>query len=349
MTAEAYAGVRAPDYASYEPLSLAQPLVAGGSLRVDLRALTSLPIAVTGQAMVIGAIDGTPQTHHSTIDVDWRPTRDIVVRSDTRFLEAELANEHAQARIRYKQVTSFLLDVTVRTSADWIWDPSLTQQDEVGEARRYLDLGPIVLQVLASIRAGTVLYDNIDLLVRGAWAPQFPRSADETAWSAPYVEASGAADLRLRRTVTLGASALTRQVITRELDLPPPVVDIAGIAEPLTSFQRMGQLGFAELGVSAKMSLGARRFSAMVETYGRHTRYIDSYCAPDTTNLGCAVPVASTAPLTTDTRFGGRVTVDAWVNRNLRLFASYDVSSALSRVPEITGYKSLRLVMEGVY
>jgi hypothetical protein len=43
------------------------------------------------------------------------------------------------------------------------------------------------------------------------------------------------------------------------------------------------------------------------------------------------------------------MTVDAWVGRRIRLFASYDVSSALQTAPEITGYKSLRLILTGVY
>ena len=60
----------------------------------------------------------------------------------------------------------------------------------------------------------------------------------------------------------------------------------------------------------------------------------------------------SCAPLdvpTIDVRGGGRFLVDAWVGRRIRLFASYDVSSAFDFAPEITGYKSLRLAVTGVY
>ena len=40
---------------------------------------------------------------------------------------------------------------------------------------------------------------------------------------------------------------------------------------------------------------------------------------------------------------------NGWIGRQLRLFASYDLSSRFDFEPGITGYKSLRLMMEGVY
>jgi hypothetical protein len=52
---------------------------------------------------------------------------------------------------------------------------------------------------------------------------------------------------------------------------------------------------------------------------------------------------------TEDLRGGGRFTLDAWVGSQLRLFASYDVSSQIDFQREITGFKSLRLMMEGNY
>ena len=351
VTLSAYQGVRAPDYASVDALSLAQATVQGASLRVDLRALTSLPIAITGQFMALGAIDGTPETHHADIDIDWRPRRDIVVRSEARWLDGQLANEHLQLRGRYKQQTNLVFDLQIRSSADWRWDPSLTQQDEVGDARRYLDLGPVVPQVIGSARAGTVLFDNIDILLRGALASEVNTKTDidTSAYSAPYVEGAAAADIRLRRTITIGASVLTRRTTVSDAKLPAPVVDLAGTPQPLADIRHIGQYGFVEGGLSAKMSLGARRFSAAVEVYARRTHYEESYCTASATGDACATPVTSSAPFTEDIRGGGRVSVDAWVNRHLRLFAQYDVSSALAMAPEITGYKSLRLVMEGVY
>jgi hypothetical protein len=89
------------------------------------------------------------------------------------------------------------------------------------------------------------------------------------------------------------------------------------------------------------MSLGARRFSAQLEIYGRRTRFATTYRDPSPDPID-AVP-------TTDLRGGGRFSVDAWIGKRLRLFVSYDVSSGLDLVPEITSYKSLRLTMTGAY
>jgi len=66
------------------------------------------------------------------------------------------------------------------------------------------------------------------------------------------------------------------------------------------------------------------------------------------------MPAAGWRPLsepidTSDLRGGGRLTVEAWIGKRLRLFAAYDASSAIEHSPEITGYKSLRLTMTGVY
>ena len=52
---------------------------------------------------------------------------------------------------------------------------------------------------------------------------------------------------------------------------------------------------------------------------------------------------------TSDLRFGGRVTLEAWVSNQLRMFAAYDLSSAIDAQPEISGYRSLRLIVSGVY
>jgi hypothetical protein len=48
-------------------------------------------------------------------------------------------------------------------------------------------------------------------------------------------------------------------------------------------------------------------------------------------------------------RWGGRATIDAWIGQKLRVFASYELSSAITFQPWISGYKSLQLVMEGIY
>ena len=96
------------------------------------------------------------------------------------------------------------------------------------------------------------------------------------------------------------------------------------------------------------MSLGARRFSALAEGYGRRTRYARTYCQSDAAGADCRSIVAPGIDYT-DFRWGGRVTIEAWIGSRLRLLASYELSSRMDLAPEISGFKSLRLIMEGVY
>jgi hypothetical protein len=185
------------------------------------------------------------------------------------------------------------------------------------------------------VRAGTLIAENVDLLAR------FTLSSDQGedelpphAFSASYVELAGAAEVRVRRTVAAGVSALVR---TTERVVPMPILDERNTEQALPEASAIGEDRFVEIGVNSRMTLGARRFSAMLELYGRRTRYAEVYVDPQ-------LPVDRF-----DTRGGGRFTLDAWVGRRIRLFASYDLSTQLESAPEITGYKSLRLTLTGVY
>ena len=114
---------------------------------------------------------------------------------------------------------------------------------------------------------------------------------------------------------------------------------MSGIVQTLQPGAAMGETEFTELGARARLSLGTRQFSSTIEVYGRSTHYAELYLSPDPKDR---VP-------TSDVRGGGRVSLDAWIGKQLRLFASYEVSSALDFEPEITSYKSVRLTMTGTY
>jgi hypothetical protein len=241
-----------------------------------------------------------------------------------------------QFRARYHQVTNLVFDVMRRFDTDWRWDPSLIADDSTS-ARRYLDLGPVLPQFIASLRGGTLIAENVDLLARGTIAGDLTKTGEtKSSFSAAYVELGGALELRLRRTVALGASVLSRQTKREDL-VDGPINDVRLVPQPLAPSAATGEKGFTEFGARMRMSLGARQFSAMAEVYGRQTRYAEVYRDP--TN-----PIDGS-----DVRGGGRVTLDAWINKHLRLFASYDLSTAIAHTPEITSYKSLRLTMTGVY
>ncbi|NVB77735.1 MAG: hypothetical protein HOV81_05010 [Kofleriaceae bacterium] len=241
-----------------------------------------------------------------------------------------------------------MFDFTHRHRSDWRWDPSVTNPDPL-QARRYLDLGPIVPQALISGRAGTLIKENVDLYVRGAYSFDMVDEGEaKNTYSAPYLELGGALEVRLRRTIGLGLSGLTRQT-QRTAKVSTEIPDIPNQIDPLPAqySSDLGERGFTELGTTLRLSLGARRLSALVEVYGRRTRYALVYCDGATTpNCQNAL---DTGLMTQDLRGGGRVSIDAWIGSQLRLFASYELSSQLDFQPEISGFKSLRLTMEGIY
>jgi hypothetical protein len=335
VTATTYAGGRHADYTT--DLANERFTVAGASLRVDLRQLAALPIAITGETLsMLSGVAGVPDTAHRQLAVDWQPRRDITIAGSLRTLDDKLASEHLEVRARYKQTTNVVLEVTRRYDNDWMWDPSfVTANEDPTAARRYLDLGPVLPQIVASLRGGALLFDNIDLSARTTIAGDLTRDGDtKSSFSASYLELGGALDVRLRRELAIGISALNRQTAREDF---VPVIDLAGIAQPLPPSAAMGETSFTELGARARLSLGVRQFSSTVEIYGRSTHYAELYRDP-------ADPVP-----TSDVRGGGRVSVDAWIGKQLRLFAAYEVSSALDFTPEVTSYKSVRLTMTGTY
>jgi len=347
----AYGGSRVPDYTLVEVTDQDRSGIVGASARIDLRALKArIPFAAGVELLQFTARGGTldPATGHGMLQLDWRPRQDIALVGQARLLDGKLANEHVQLRSRYKQVTNLVFDLTYRSDNDWRWDPSVTNPDPL-QARRYLDLGPVVPQLIFSGRAGTLIKENVDVLVRGAVADdRVDRDDQRNTFAARYVEIGGGFEVRLRRTVGVGFTALTRQT-KRFATLTDQINDVEGVIEPLPRpySPTIGERGFSELGTSVRMSLGARRFSALAEAYGRRTRYALTYCKSNGA-LACNNEV-DTGILTDAFRWGGRATIEAWIGSRLRLFASYELSSRIDLAPEISGFKSLRLIMEGVY
>lgn len=334
-----YSGVRHSDYTRTQ--SNRRPAVFGASLRFDLRGLPRpLPIALQGEFLALGeSVEAEqPATQSAMLQGDWRPRRDIAVIGQVRTLDGNVASQRVEVRARYKQVTNLVFDLMRRTENDWRWDPSLVAPDlETGTARRYLDLGPVVPQVVGSLRAGTLIAENVDLYLRGAFAADVGDEPGElrNSFASPYAEVGGAFEVRLRRAIALGASVLTRD--TQRGEDVMPTRDTPGSTQAIPANELRGEEGFTEAGATLKLTLGARQFSTGVEVYGRRTRYAILYEDPI-----LEIP-------NTDVRLGGRVSLDAWIGPNLKLYAAYDATSTLEMSPQVTGYRSLRLMMSGVY
>jgi len=336
VTATAYAGGRHTDYTT--DLTAERYAVLGASLKIDLHKLAGIPVALTADTLAMSSnVAGQADSTHRQVEVDWQPRRHVTVLAQLRTLDDKIANERLQLRARYRQVTNLVVDIMRRFDTDWRWDPTLISAtaDDPMAARRYLDLGPVLPQVVASLRAGTLIAENVDLLARATIAGDVTsNTAPKSSFSAGYVELGGALEIRLRRQLSVGASGLTRQ--SNRTDVTP-IVDERLVAQPLPASAATGEDRFTELGTRIRMSLGARRFSTMLELYGRRTSYPALYADP-------------TNPVDTrDLRGGGRFTVDAWIGQRVRLFVAYDLSTAIESSPEITSYKSLRLTMTGVY
>jgi hypothetical protein len=348
-----YAGSRVPDYTLVEVTDKDRSGIFGTSARVDLRALKRpIPFAFGVELLQFTARGAATDqaSSHGTLQVDWRPNNELALIGQARVLDRKLANEHIQLRSRYKQVTNLVFDFTYRHETDWRWDPAVGNDDPLA-ARRYLDLGPVVPQMMASGRAGTLIAENVDVLVRGAIASDRANSeAQRNTYVGSFAELGGGFEVRLRRTVALGVSGLTRQT-KRYATVSGQIQDVPGTPQPVPRpySPDVGERGFAELGTSLRMSLGARRFNALVEGYGRRTRYSLVYCAGSSDVGSDCRSALDTGILDQDYRFGARVTIDAWIGSRLRLFAAYELSSRIDLAPEISGFKSLRLMMEGVY
>lgn len=345
LQATAFVGYRHPDYTRDLPAMdiPKQPTVQGATARFDLRELHApLPIAASFEVLHVGrtddAVDNTIalDSTHTQAELDWRPLRDTALIGQLRWNDGKPANEQITLRTRYKQVTNLVAELIVRQDTDWQWDPAVVlPQGDPMTPRRYLDLGPVLPQSIGSLRAGTLLWENVDLYGRVAIARDLTKKDQTTSGqNASYYELGGAIEVRLRRTVSLTASASTHQT---QLEHATPIVDVMGTPQTLPVSTQIGESSFGEVGTAVRMSLGARRFSAQFELYGRRTHYADLYRVD-----GVMLP-------TVDIRGGGRFTIDAWIGKRVKLFAEYDLSTAIDFAPEITGYKTLRLALSGNY
>ena len=344
-----YVGSYVPDYTFNPALPSARAGIAGGSIRFDLRDL-SKPIPITLGIAQVSLTQGTNKdsSTHTQYEVDWRPRRDLALVAQARQLGDKFVNQHVQLRARYKEVTNLVFDVTHHASTDWRWDPTVLDPDPQGP-KRYLDLGPVLPQIIASARAGTLIAENIDVYARGAIASDRSTTQLQDTYTASYLEEGGALEVRVRRTVAVGASVLARQT-ARDDQVTAEIIDVPNQpdAVPVNASAQMGERSFTEAGATTRLSLGARKFSMLLEFYGRRTRYALDYCALESGMSDCRSALSTGIPQVAY-RFGGRAQIDAWIGERLRLFASYDLSAAPDFLTNVTGYKSLRLMMEGIY
>ncbi len=347
--AAAYVGSRVPDWyeddRAYPDVRAQRGLVTGGELAVDLRR-AKLPFLVRFRAMAF-------ENHgHADATVDWNARKDLLATGTVRTFDGAISHEQVTVRYRLSEETRLVIDGRYRQRRDPIWDYAFRDPDEPGAARRYLDRGPSLPRATARARAGTVLLDNIDLLLHGGFAVDTRLEGGEVSYhSAGYLEAGTALEVRVRRAFIVGAQGLWRTYRHRDPELP--IIDVENQVQPLDlPVRNIGERNLVEGGLAARFSGGARKFSAAAEVFVRRTRWAERYRddgTPDPQAGGLGDVEADVILGEFDVRGGGRISFDAWVTRRLRLRAEYDLSTALDGAPEIRGLKALRVQAEGRY
>jgi hypothetical protein len=186
---------------------------------------------------------------------------------------------------------------------------------------------------LLSVRYGTVLLRNLDLLVRASAAldRRSPKAAPNS-FSSSYAEIGGATEVRVRRSVRVGAALSARRYFLNNESSPSL---IPGQPDDLPS--TLGSTGvnsFWEGGLNFNYSPGARQFSANAEVYGRRYAFRSEYLSENSTDL----------------RSGGRFSLEGWVRDRVRLKAEYDLSfGPLVMAPELRTLKTFRVLVEGSF
>jgi hypothetical protein len=302
---------------------------AGASARVDLYELRRIPIVLTADTLEFGDFG------HREYGVAFRWKPDILIRGSVRQLDSQLARQTLAVWARLSEVTTLTAEVDNRSADDWIYDLIVMRPpSRAGDLRNYLNLGPPLPRLQLDVRAGTVLLRNLDVLLRGAAAFEHAGEDEDAAFSPSYVEGGAAVEVRLRRNVRVGSTFTARRY---QRDVADEVEDTGALPDPLPEFgSQAGELSFYEGGVGIDYSLGARRFSASGELYGRLYERQSQY---------------QTLPVDDgDFRSGGRFSVEGWAANRLRIKAEYDVSLAnIALAPELRGIKSLRVLAEGSF
>ncbi|MBP9084686.1 MAG: hypothetical protein KBG15_01155 [Kofleriaceae bacterium] len=311
--------------------------VSGASVVVALRnSKRKTPMTISFDALLAYAHT------HSTVTVAYQPRRDVFASVSARALDQRVVQERLQVRAVVSDITHVSVDVEHRHDNDWQWDPSWVRDDtSAGTAKRYLELGPMTPQVHAALRGGTVLLDNIDLFGRVAVAVDRSPVRDRNTLRPSWFEVGGGAELRLRRAVALTASSLFRDLRRR---ITQSTIDVRSAdGQPLLLDAHYGEQSILEGGAGLRLTLGAKRFSVATEYYLRRTKFTETYI--DQQQLLDATPIIPGVTFVG----GGRVKIDAWISTRLRVLAIYELTSRSRRTPELNGFNSLRVAIEGAF
>ncbi len=332
VTASIWFGSRVSLYGLGQDPTGPQDEYFGASARVDLSQMSRVPLVLTADTLQFSGFG------HREYGIAYRWKPDILIRGSARQLDSQFARQTLSVWARLSEVTTLTAEVDNRSSEDWIYDLIVFRAPQrASDPRNYLNLGPPLPRLQLDVRAGTVVLRNLDVLLRGAAAIEHAGEEENAPFSPSYVEAGAALEVRLRRNVRLGSSFTARRY---QRDPVEPLEDVDGVPDPLPELgNQVGETSFYEGGLGVDYSVGARRFSASGELYGR--MYNE--------RVGPYQPQPAIVD-DLDLRTGGRFSVEGWAANRLRIKAEYDVSiSDIDMAPELRGIKSLRVLAEGSF
>jgi hypothetical protein len=326
-----WGGQRVSLYGLDEDIGQSAPIISGSGARFDLSELKlkrKIPIVLTSETLDYEEIE------HREFGLALRWSDDVMIRASGRRLGRSFSRQTLSVWTRLSQVTTINMEVDNRTSDDWMYDLMMVRPvTRAGDPRAYLNLGRPLPRLQLDARAGTVILRNLDVLLRAAAAIEHAGGDVDEEFSPSYLEAGGALEVRLRRNIRLGSTFVARRYGRDPID---PVDDPPGPQPILDPDDEIGELSFYEGGLNVDYSMGARRFNASAEFYGRAYER--------------QTPYEDTALDGFDTHSGGRFTVEGWAQSRLRLKAEYDVSlGPLDTAPELRGVKMLRVLAEGSF
>jgi hypothetical protein len=309
------------------------PVMYGSGARLDLYEWKHIPVVLTTDTL------DTEDVHHREFGVAFRWGQDMLIRASARRLAGNFARESITVWTRLSEVTTINVDLDNRTEYDWMYDlwmlrPVFGQtRDPPGDPRTYLNLGTPLPRLQLAARAGTVILRNLDVLLRVAAAIEHAGEEEDAAFSPSYFEAGGAVEVRLRRNLRLGSTFVARRY---KRDSMEPIAEVPGPQPIPDPGDEIGDRSFYEGGIGVDYSVGARRFNASAELYGRAYDRVSPYEEVITDGF--------------DTHSGGRFSVEGWARSQLRIKAEYDVSlGPLDMAPELRGVKMLRVLTEGTF
>jgi hypothetical protein len=331
VTASAYVGQRVSlfrEQLAAQDLSPFAPPVANGTIA---GATLDLSLVRRGDAaLVLGAEalrwDGRGFGQGT---LRWQLTPDAALSSYVRLGMGHLLRWGAGMRARLSRTTTFSLDGEHRLADDLAYDLIVRPRDDSAAAGRFLYLGPRVPELRLAGRAGTVLLDNLDLLLTLAGA--LPVGGVDSPWSAPYAELGVAVDGRLPSGLSLALILRGRRYFRPDPDpMAPEVLRFGDLAT-------VGEDSVYDAAARMRYAAGLKRFAAEAEIYFHLTQDSHLY-RPD----GASYQRVSE----TDPQGGTRFRVEAWIGARARVLAEYEVSSTPAAITELIGLQTLRVLAE---